>query len=342
MPITLRFLFAVLLAGSLVPGLEARCAAQRQPDPPLVYHKIDGRLRIRNRAAANLRIRLMRADQHRPIGETFTRSGGEFEFAYVPEGDYFVETLESKELEATSTSVLVRPVVRQRPSVVHVEIDIPEKVSTERVKPGILRADVDADVPKNALKHYRNGMAAMAEEKHERGVQEFQLAIKIYPQYYVARIELGRELRIQKRFDEAEEILRPLRQIAPKRAEPWIEHGIVLLELNRRQEAVADLRSANEREPENWAAPFYLGWALLDEHPDEAEPYLKRAIELDEKMAARAHLALARIADSRNQRQLAVEHLEAYIALQPDATDAQMAGRLAEQLRNSRQEGKKP
>jgi Flp pilus assembly protein TadD len=335
MPKVPRFLFSCALIGTLIAGFALPSAAQRAPDPPVVRHKIDGRLRISNRAAINMRVRLIRGDQRRPIAETFTRSGGEFEFAYVPEGEYFVETLESKELEATSTVVLIRPFPRERPSTVHVDIDIPEKAHPDRVKPGVVMADVDLKVPKEALKHYNNGMTAMSQNRFELGVEEFRRAIKVYPEYYAARIELGRELRLQKRYAEAEEILAPLRQIAPQRAESWIEHGIVLLQLNRRQEAILDLRHATELEPANWAAHFYLGWALLEEGPDEAESQLKRAIELDEKMAARAHLALARIADSRNQRQLAIEHLEAYLGLQPDAADAEMTRQLAERLRKS-------
>lgn len=334
MPRVARFMLLVL-AGALVAGLLSPAWAQRPPDPPVVRHKIDGRLRINNRAAINMRVRLIRGDQRRPIAETFTRSGGEFEFPYVPEGDYFVETLESKELEATSTTVQIRPFPRERPTTVHVEIDIPEKARADRIKPGVVMADVDLKVPKEALKHYNNGVTALAQERFELGVEELRLAIKIFPEYYASRIALGRELRRQKRYDEAEAVLAPLRQTAAQHAESWIEHGLVLLQLNRRQEAVADLRRAVELEDGSWAAHFYLGWALLETAPDEAEPQLKRALELDEKMAARAHLALARIADSKNQRQLALEHLDAYLVLQPDAADAEMTRQLAERLRKA-------
>ena len=337
---TARLLFCMILTVTLQLTLGLQLMAQRQTDPPVVYHKLDGRLRISNRAAANVRVRLIRGDQRRPIAETFTRSGGEFEFGYVPEGEYLVETLESEQLEATSTAVLIRPFPKERPAIVHVEIDIPEKVGTARTKPGVLMADVDLNVPREALKHYNNGMQAMAANKPKVAIEEFQRAIKIYPEYYAARIELGRELRQEKRYLDAAETLAPLRQIAPQRAEAWIENGIVLLQLNRRDEAVANLRTAIEKEPADWAAHFYLGWALLEGQPAEAESHLKRAIELDEGMAARAHLALARIANSRNQRLLAIEHLDAYLALQPDASDAQMARQLGAQLRNSPQEEK--
>ncbi|HEV7375395.1 MAG TPA: tetratricopeptide repeat protein [Pyrinomonadaceae bacterium] len=333
-----RIAFTFAFVFMLIISLPAQ--AQRSTEAPVVYHKIDGRLRIRNIAASNMRVRLVREDQHRPIAETFSRSGGEFEFPYVPEGEYLVETFETKDLEATSTFVKLRPLPRERPSVLHVEVDIPEK-SAERIKPGVITADVDVNVPKEAIKHYHAGMKALGENKAERGVSELQRAIEIYRDYYAARLELGGELRSQKRFDEAEEVLRPLREIAPRRIESWLEHGIILLELKRHEEAAQDLRSAVEREEANWTAHLYLGWALLEDQPESAVPHLKRAIELNEQKAARAHLALARIADSKGERQLAIEHLDAYLALQPDASDAAMARQLVERLRKMNQEEKK-
>ena len=92
---------------------------------------------------------------------------------------------------------------------------------------------------------------------------------------------------------------------------------------------------AVQREETNWAAHYYLAWALLEGQADEAEPHFNRAIELNEEKAARAHLALARLADGKGQRQLAIKHLDAYLALAPSASDAEMARQLADRLRKS-------
>src|SRR5258708_28574960 len=102
MPIR-RFIFSSVLTAGLLLAFATPLTAQKPTDLPLVYHKIDGRLRISNRAATNQRVRLIREDQRRPIAETFSRSGGEFEFPRVPERQYLVETLDNKEIEYTST-----------------------------------------------------------------------------------------------------------------------------------------------------------------------------------------------------------------------------------------------
>ena len=145
---------------------------------------------------------------------------------------------------------------------------------------------------------------------------------------------MGRTLRLERRFEEAEKFLGRLREIAPKKAEGRIEYGIVLLELRRREEAATELRAALESEEANWATHLYLGWALLEDQPVQAVPHFVRALALDEQKAARAHLALARIAEEGGDRERAVRHLDAYLTLAPNANDVESARRLAERLRN--------
>ncbi|HEX8137328.1 MAG TPA: tetratricopeptide repeat protein [Pyrinomonadaceae bacterium] len=336
MPGTGRLLLGVGLALALV--LAGAGSGYAQSSATTVYHQIDGRLHASNgQAASNIHVRLLRADSRRPIGETFSLSRGEFVFNFVPEGEYLIETYQTAELEATSTSFQVRPLPRERPAVLHVEIDIPFKPLAAPPRPGVIEVDPDVDAPKEAVKLYRAGLKAQADDHRERAVAKFQEAIKAYPSYYMARLDLGRELRRQKRLQEAEAVLGQLRQIAPKRAEPLVEHALVLLELQRRKEAEAELRSALEMEEGNWAAHFYLGWALIEEQPDAAEAQFKRAIELDEPKAARAHLALARLADAKGQRELSIKHLEEYLALVPNGAEADIARSLVERLRKSEQ-----
>jgi tetratricopeptide (TPR) repeat protein len=328
--------FRVAFVCAVVATLSFATSTRAQSSDPLVYHKIEGRLRVGNNSASNIHVRLLRDDQQRTIAETFSRSGGEFEFGYLREGVYVVETEATKELEPSSTLVRVEPWPRTKPLIVHVDISITLKEAT-RVAPGLVAADVDLNVPKEALKHYRAAMKALDEEQDERAVSEFGEAIRAYPDYYAARLELGRELRSKKRLAEAEETLRPLLQIAPKHAEAWLQHAVVLLDLGRRVEAADELYKSLALNERDWATHYHLGWALIETEVDKAETHLERALDLDEQKAARAHLALARIADARGQRRQAIAHLEAFIAIAPDSADAPGARRLADHLRSLKQ-----
>jgi tetratricopeptide (TPR) repeat protein len=299
-----------------------------------IYHQLEGKLQLKTGGAvASMRVRLVRRDSLEPVAETFTRTDGGFAFTRVTDGDYLIETFETDQFEATSTEAILRPRPR-RPMYLNVYIDIPVK-SASRVKPGVIAADVDLNVPKAAQKHYKAAAKAIQENDFVKAEPEFREAIAAYQNYYQARLEFGRELRLRKRFADGAEVLQPLLQIAPTRADPRLEYGICLLELKRREEAIQELRRAVTLEESSWASHLYLGWALLETSPEESEPEFKRAIQLNERKAARAYLALARLADSRGQNLLAIQYLEAYLTLMPNAADAEMARKLLAKLRGA-------
>ncbi len=296
-----------------------------------IVHQVEGKLQTKNGVVPGMRMRLVRRDSLEPVAETFSRPDGSYLFSRITDGDYLIETFETDLYEATSTEASLRPRPR-RATYLSVYIDIPLKAA-KAIKTGVIAADVDLNVPKAALKHYRAGSKALKEDNFVVAETEYRAAIAEYQNYYQARLELGRELRLRKRFDDGAEILFPLLQIAPGRADPRVEYGICLLELNRRDEATSELRRAVDLDPYNWASHLYLGWALLENSPEQAEPQFKRALELNEKKAARAYLSLARIADSRGENELAIKYLESYLAIMPDASDAEAARKLLAKLR---------
>lgn len=321
-------LAAVCLALSLAPAAVAQ--GER------IYHRIEGRLQARTLNVRNIRVRLLRLPEMRPLTETFSRPEGQFTFGQLSSGDYVIETVETDDFEATYTTVAVHPPNPAAPTAqtVNIIVHLSLKPIELGPPPGTVPADVDTDVPKDAAKRFRAGMKAVGDNKSERAVAEFRAAIELYPKYYAARLELGRELRLQKQFGEAEAALRPLVEVAPKHAEPRIELGIVLLSLGKREQAADQLREAVRLKETNWAAHLYLGWALLETDSAQAAGHFQRALVLDEPKAARAHLALARLAQEKGDRSRAVHHLDSYLQLAPEAGDAEAARKLADSLRS--------
>ena len=311
-------------------------AASRTSGSFGVVHSVEGRIRQRNKSVDNIRVRLIRYPQMQPIADTFTRNDGQFTFQRVPTGDYIVETFETDVYEATETSIAVYPnnIAEPRPTTVTVFVDLPLKADPARVAPGEVMADVDLNVPKKALKFYHSGMQKLGKGESEKGIADLQSAIDIFPNYYAARLELGRELRFQKRFTEALDVVEPLAQIAPRRAEPRIERGIILLSLKRNEDAINELEAALRIAEASWAGHLYLGWAWLEQDEAKAEPHFQRALEIDEQKAARAHLALARLAEEKGNRMVALSHLDAYLQLAPNADDAEATRKLATRLRS--------
>jgi tetratricopeptide (TPR) repeat protein len=274
--------------------------------------------------------------ENRPIAESFTRREGQFRFTNIAEGEYAVETLETEKFEAAIKTVSVHPLARNLPTTFRVNIELSEKVAESTEKnppPGVVRADVDANVPRKAVEHYLAGVKALRGGDPQRASSEFKKAIAAHPNYYAARLEYGRELRQRGELAEAESVLSPLREIAPRKAEPRIEYALVLLDLGKRDGAVAELEFAADLPGAEWEPHYYLGWALLETRADDATKHLLRAVELNETRAARAHLALARIAHERGQRDAALKHLESFLALSPESGEAVAARALADKLK---------
>lgn len=309
-------------------ALAPHVAAQRTT---LVLHRVEGRIQFRG-PVNDVRVRILQRSGLIPVDQAFTRDEGHFTFS-VPEGEYIIETDPTEQYQASHTNLTVLPFDSSRPEVFRVFIQLDYKPPEKTVKPGVITADVDLHVPKEAQKHYREGMKALSTGSHENGIAELQAAVKAYPDYYAARLELGRELRMQKRFKEAAEILQPTLQLAPKRAEARVEYGITLMALDRRDEAVATLRAALQLEETSWVSHLYLGIGLMEKDAAEAEQHLRRALELNEQKAVRAYLSLARLASAKGQTQLAVEHLQTYLTLAPNAPDAESVRQLMERLR---------
>lgn len=309
----------------------ASCAPPILAQRPDVVHRVEGRLQFRG-PVNDVRVRIFQRSRMILVDESYARGDGQFNFNRVPTGEYVIETDATDKFSSSSTNITVIPLDLRRAEVFRVSIQLSPKPVAETTRPGVVMADVDLNVPKEAQKRYREGMKALAAASAQRAVSELQAAVKIYPDYYSARLELGRELRSLKRFAEAAEVLKPTLKLAPKRAEPLVEYGVVLMALDRRDEAVAAFSAALQLEETNWGSHLYLGMALLEKEKDEAERHLQRALELNESKAARAHLSLARLEAGRGRRQLAITHLQAYLTLTPEAPDAEPVRQLIERL----------
>lgn len=322
--VTLIFAFTFMLTG---PSAKAQ-----QAPGTIVFHRVEGRVRFEG-PVNDVYVRILQRGGMIPVEEGYTRDEGQFTFNRVPEGEYVIETVATDKYAASLTNVSLFPLDRKRSEVFRVYVQLKLKPPPNTEKPAVITADVDVRVPKEAQKRYREALKALSSGNGARAVEELQSALKIYPDYYAARLELGRELRIQKQFKEAAEALKPLAQLAPKRAEPRIEYGIVLLALDRREDAVKELRAALELEETNWIPHLYLGMSLMETDAASAEKHLRRALELSETKAARAHLSLAQLAAAKGQRPTAIEHLQTYLKLLPDAPDAEAVRGLIERLR---------
>jgi tetratricopeptide (TPR) repeat protein len=268
----------------------------------------------------------------RPAGETISGTDGRFRFDGLLPTDYVIETEETPVFKPTRTRIRIYQHTVQEGTNTHVNLTLPLKETTT-VAPGVVSATLDVEVPGRARERYERGRSAAAAGDARKAVREFRAALEAHPAYYAARLDLGKELRKLGNFSEALEALEPLRAAASDQAEPLIEIGIANMGLGRREAAAAALREAVKLDGGSWSAHLYLGYALLDVNDEEAEPHFWRALKINGKAAAKAHLALARLADKYGFHKEAIEQLDAYLAIEPNAPDAAAVRELAEKLR---------
>src|SRR5215475_8577709 len=117
---------------------------------------------------------------------------------------------------------------------------------------GVVMADVDTNVPGPAAKHYAAALKALEAKDATKAITELQEAIKIYPQYYAAHVELGRQFRSLKRFTEAEQVLWIASELGPHHADAHLEYGLALLALEKHNESVREFRKAIELDEKGW------------------------------------------------------------------------------------------
>jgi tetratricopeptide (TPR) repeat protein len=300
--------------------------------PQLGINRLEGVLRSGGRDRPVVKVRLILERGMRPVGETISGTDGRFYFDGLLPSDYVLETEETRIFKATTTRLRIYQHTTQEGTKNHVNVTLPLKESGP-VAVGTIAADEDPEVPEAARKRYESGHRSASAGDTNKAIAEFRAAIEAWPAYYGARLNLGKELRRHGRFVEALEALEPLRASAPKKPEPLIEIGIVNMALSKREEAAAALKEAVRLDQASWSAHLYLGYALVDINDEEAEPHFWRALKLNEKEAAKAHLALARLADRYGYTKEALEQLDAYLRVEPNAPEADSVRKLAEKLR---------
>lgn len=112
-------------------------------------------------------------------------------------------------------------------------------------------------------------------------IEAFELALRFDPALSGAHLELARALISERESERALSELHGILQANPRDAEARYLLGAYQVQLDRFQDAMADLRLAESQYPESWALQFYLGKALFRTgETEQAIQRLRRAEQL--------------------------------------------------------------
>lgn len=283
-----------------------------------------------------------------PVGQITTSTEGDFLFNGLNESTYIISIREPD----------YQPVREEVNFAVHPDADQPGEsrfvtiqlvpLSTVRSGPG---GTVFAqNVPPAARAAYDRGLKLAKEKDHAGAIVACREAVQLFPEYFDAHYTLGVELMESGAVDESLRELEQARSINPKDARVYATFGQLLARQHKFAIAAAAFGEAARLDPSEPQFPLQRAAVLVDrastldarkadeakvrtELLDEASRDLDTAWSRSGKSLAAVHLQRARLWERRGDRKAAANSLEAYLALSPNAPNADAIRRSIETLR---------
>ena len=194
-------------------------------------------------------------------------------------------------------------------------------------KPGAKAGVVDANlaaVPDKARKLYEKGVEEARADDASRSVENLKEAVALYPNFPLALNELGVQYLKLRLVDKAVEVLKEAVKLNAEAFPARLNLGIALLEAKQFSEAEEQLREALKRNPNSATAHMYLGLTVLRLSKfEEAEKELLVATGANANQLGMANYYLGGLYWRKHDYPRAIEQLEKYLQLTPNAPDAE-------------------
>lgn len=201
-------------------------------------------------------------------------------------------------------------------------------------KAAVLNAAL-ASVPEKARKLYERGVEQARAEYTSKAAASLKEAVALYPDFPLALNELGVQYLKLRQVDKAVEVLKQACKLNPDAFQSRLNLGIALLESRQFGEAEGQLREATKKNGNSATARMYLGIALVRLNKfDDAERELLVAAEAKSNQLSMANYYLGGIYWRKQDYPRAVEQLEKYLLLSPNAPDAERVRGTIKDLRS--------
>jgi tetratricopeptide (TPR) repeat protein len=281
---------------------------------------IQGRVAVQSGAVLNEQTRISLQNSRGVKSVVFTDNQGQFSFRGLTPGVYeVVVDADPTRFEMTSLSVEVFP---NSPSLVRIVLK-ERKDAGRNAASAVSASELDSAIPGKARKEFERASDASSQGKTTEAIAHLKRAIELYPNYLMARNDLGAQLLSQGKLSEAAEELRQAIKIDAKAFNPKLNLGIVLVQLQKFSEAATVLRDAIALNSAAPAAHLYYGITLAGLHDFEAaEKELKTSHDLGGSPYALALYHLGHVYLNRGDRKKAVGAFQAYLVEAPKAPNA--------------------
>jgi Tfp pilus assembly protein PilF len=323
---------SVLLLAFVSLALESQAQSIR-------YHIVSGRLMFDHISPSCDRVKVeLEVVEMQAIDTAFVDSNCGFRFHRVATGFYIlhvnIDGFEEVRLPIeVSNSGL--------PGSLFVQMVQSRRLLRERSTNGYIRdvSEIMEQFPRKAVDLYEKSVKNRKKKKNDLALEQLEQALKIAPNFYQARNDLGMMYKQAGRLDEAEEQFVQAHELNHNNPDPLINLSALYLDQDKFERAVEVSQEAVQKNGRSAPALFNLGVALykLSKY-EKAEVALRRAMEVAPRMY-QTHLALANVYLKQQKFDSLVEQLDLYLKENPNGEERDQVLRLREQVMKAKSAG---
>ncbi len=265
----------------------------------------------------------LQTSDRRVIDTARLRADNEFQFQGLISGEYYIHI----DVEGYQE---VQQAFEVRGGPTYVNVSLRENVTTMAAarsgfaggNPNVVDiAALAAKHPEEAVEEYEKSLEDSRKGDTKRAIERLEKALRLAPDFYQARNNLGIQYQQMNRYEDAEREFRQAHSLNRNAAQPLINIGNLWLVQEDFQPASIVLREAVRLDPTSAAAFYYLGSALYKTAAfEEAEGALSRSIDLD-PASSQARLMLVNVYMQQERYNDALAQLDTYLERNPDGDD---------------------
>lgn len=264
-----------------------------------------------------------------------TDDSGRFIFSRVSAGTYSVVIDREQDFEAVAQLVEVTQSRNPIPQTYTVSIRLMDKVRLNP-KPAVVDK-ASLGIPKVASDLFNKAAVLSSAGDHKAAIGQLERAIAEYPNYFDACNELGVQYMKINELEKADTALKAALKINPDSYEPLVNRGITLFRLKKYADAETILKSAIAIKSQSAVSHYYLGRTMISlEKYDIAESELNIAIKIGGDEMKEGHRMLANLFIQTGDDKRAIDEIETYLKLAPNAPDAENLRNVIVQLKTPR------
>jgi len=274
----------------------------------------------------NTPVRVKLTFNGRAIHETFTDLSGRFSFPGLAGGTYQL-TADGDGVNFETTTIYADVTAfGSSPQSFSQDIQLRPIAHKPAAQAGVVNAFAQ-NVPATAQQALELGLKLTAEGKIEAGIEKMREAIKIFPDYFDAHLQLGNVFLKVDQFNEAIAELDVARQINPNDERAYQSFGLLLMKQKNFAVAVAVFAEAARLNPSNPVNHVMRATALIHQAAatnddrsfllGRAEAAMAQAATTGDNKSKPDSMTLALFYELKDQPERAAQELEAYMQKNP-------------------------